>query len=130
MKYLFKKIQDKEIEYVMGMLLAIGVIISGLVVFIGGVIYLYQNKYVTSNYDIFIGEPIRLRNLFEIIKGAFQLKGRELIQFGLVLLIATPVARVIFAVIGFYMEKDRLYTFVSTIVLITLLLSLLAGLGK
>ncbi|HEY6906879.1 MAG TPA: DUF1634 domain-containing protein, partial [Ignavibacteriaceae bacterium] len=70
------------------------------------------------------------RNLYDIIKGAFQLRGRELIQFGLVLLIATPVARVIFAVIGFYMEKDRLYTLISAIVLITLLLSLLAGVGK
>lgn len=130
MKHLIKKIQDKEIEYMMGMLLAVGVLISGLVVLIGGIIYLYQHEYITSNYNIFIGEPERLRNLYDIIKGAFQLRGRELIQFGLVLLIATPVARVIFAVIGFYMEKDRLYTLISAIVLITLLLSLLAGVGK
>lgn len=130
MKHLIKKIQDKEIEYIMGMLLAVGVLISGLVVLFGSIIYLYQNRYVTSNYNIFIGEPERLRNLYDIIKGAFQLRGRELIQFGLVLLIATPVARVIFAVIGFYMEKDRLYTLISAIVLIILLLSLLAGVGK
>ncbi len=130
MKHLIRKIRDSEIEYIMGMLLISGVLISGIVVLFGSIIYLYQNKYLTSNYDIFIGEPARLRNLNEIIKGAFHLRGRELIQFGLVLLIATPVARVIFAVMGFYMEKDRLYTLISTIVLIILLLSLLAGVGK
>jgi uncharacterized membrane protein len=130
MKHLIKKIQDKQIEYIMGMLLAVGVLVSGLVVLFGGIIYLYQHEYITSNYNIFIGEPERLRNLYDITKGAFQLRGRELIQFGLVLLIATPVARVIFAVIGFYLEKDRLYTIISAIVLIVLLLSLLAGVGK
>jgi len=130
MKHLIKKIRDKDIEYRMGMLLISGVSLSGFIVLIGSIIYLYQNKYVTSDYNIFLGEPERLRNLYDIIKGAFLLRGRELIQFGLVILIATPVARVLFAVIGFYMEKDRLYTAVSIVVLMILLLSLFAGVGK
>lgn len=130
MKRLIKKIVDKDIEYTMGMLLISGVLLSGFVVLIGSIIYLYQNRYITSNFNIFLGEPERLRNLYDILKGALQLRGRELIQFGLVILIATPVARVLFAVIGFSLEKDKLYVLVSTIVLTILLLSLFAGVGK
>ncbi len=130
MKNIFKKIRDRDIEYLMALLLISGVLVSGAVVFLGSIIYLYQNTYVASNYKIFMGEPERLTNLFEIIRGAFQFHGRAMIQFGLVLLIATPVARVVFAVIGFYLEKDKLYTVISTVVLITLLLSLIAGVGK
>jgi uncharacterized membrane protein len=51
--------------------------------------------------------------------------GRGLIQLGLLLLIATPVARVAFAVVAFVLEEDRLYVGVTLIVLAVLLLSLL-----
>ena len=39
------------------------------------------------------------------------------------LLIATPVCRVIFGVVGFALERDQTYTIVSAIVLIVLLMS-------
>ena len=56
---------------------------------------------------------------------AFHLHSRGVIQLGLLLLIATPVARVVFAVIGFHLERDRMYTIVSLIVLAVLVFSLL-----
>jgi uncharacterized membrane protein len=124
------KFRDRDLEFLMGVLLIIGVIISGTIVFIGTIIYLIENPDLKNNYNIFIGEPQRLRNLIEIMRGAFHFQGRPLIQFGLVLLIATPVARVVFAVFGFFVEKDRMYTMISLFVLITLLLSLIGGLGK
>jgi len=37
---------------------------------------------------------------------------------GLLLLIATPVARVIFSLIGFSIEKDLIYVAITTVVLI------------
>jgi uncharacterized membrane protein len=40
-------------------------------------------------------------------------------------LIATPIGRVLFGVVGFALLKDRLYTAVSAIVLTILLLSFL-----
>jgi uncharacterized membrane protein len=48
-----------------------------------------------------------------------------LIQLGLLLLIATPVARVAVAIVGFALERDRLYTVISLIVLLILLASLI-----
>ncbi len=129
MKDLLKKLQDRDIELFMSVLLITGVIISAVVVLIGGIIYLYENKYVTSNYNVFIGEPERLRNFYEITRGAFHFQGRALIQFGVLLLIATPVARVLFAIVGFFMERDKLYTMISLIVFAILLISLIGALG-
>jgi len=125
MKKFLNKIRDRDIEFYMSMLLITGVIISGFVVLIGGIVYLWVNK-ETSSYNIFVGEPERLRNLYEIMQGAVHFQGRALIQFGVLLLIATPIARVIFAVIGFFFEKDKLYTLISLVVL-ALLMASLAG---
>ena len=61
----------------------------------------------------------------EIAESAAHFQSEGLIQFGLLLLIATPVARVIFAVVGFYMEHDYMYAIVSLIVLAILVFSLL-----
>jgi uncharacterized membrane protein len=129
MKKLMKKLFDRDIEFYMSMLLITGVIISGIVVFIGCIVYLYQNKYMTSNYNVFIGEPERLRNTYEIMRGALNFQGRALIQFGILLLISTPVARVLFAVLGFFMENDKLYTLISLIVLGILMVSLVGAIN-
>jgi uncharacterized membrane protein len=50
-----------------------------------------------------------------------------LIQLGLLLLIATPVARVAFSVAAFAMQRDRLYVVVALIVLAVLMYSLTGG---
>ena len=47
------------------------------------------------------------------------------VQLGLLLLIATPIARVVLAAVGFAFERDRMYVVVSLIVLAVLLFSLL-----
>jgi uncharacterized membrane protein len=50
-----------------------------------------------------------------------------LIQLGLLLLIATPVARVAFSAAAFAMQRDRLYVVVALIVLAVLMYSLMGG---
>jgi uncharacterized membrane protein len=49
---------------------------------------------------------------------------RGLIQLGLLLLIATPMARVAFSVIGFALEKDWFYVGITLLVLALLIYSL------
>jgi uncharacterized membrane protein len=44
-------------------------------------------------------------------------EGRPLIQFGLLILIATPIARIAFSILGYLMEKDYLYMLITCIVL-------------
>jgi uncharacterized membrane protein len=116
-------------EKILGNLLQIGVLISTAVVALGGVIYLLRHggEIDAEKYSAFRGEPADLRSVSGILKNALNLHGRGLIQFGLLLLIATPVFRVVFAAGLFLRRRDRLYAAVASIVLCLLLYSLLGS---
>lgn len=116
---------DQRVENIIGTLLRVGVLTSAFIVFFGGAIYLARHGSSTVDYRIFQGEPADYRQISGIVQEAFHLRGRGIIQLGLLLLIATPIARVIFALFGFAAEKDRMYAWFSAIVLAILLYSLL-----
>jgi uncharacterized membrane protein len=118
---------DKTIEEIVGNLLRVGVSLSAFVVSMGAVIYLARHGREPANYRVFHGEPSDLRSLSGIVRDAFHLRDRGIIQLGLLLLIATPVARVAFSIWGFAEEHDRLYMIFTGIVLIVLLYSLLGS---
>ena len=85
---------EGRIDQYMGALLRTGVILAAIIVLIGGVIYLTRHAGPAPNYREFHGEPAELRSISGILHGALSLRGRGLIQLGLLLLIATPIARV------------------------------------
>jgi uncharacterized membrane protein len=114
---------DQRLEIAMGNMLRIGVTIAALVVLAGGVLYLKQFHGPTPDYQHFHGASAAYGNVGVILSGVRQLDSRSLIAFGILLLIATPVCRVIFGVIGFSLERDRIYATVSAIVLAILLTS-------
>jgi uncharacterized membrane protein len=116
---------DRRLELTMGNLLRIGVLLAAGIVTIGALIYLGQHYADHVSFRAFQLESSNLRTVAGIVKLAAHLDSAGLIQLGLLLLIATPVARVVFAVIGFALERDRLYVVVSTIVLGILVISLL-----
>jgi len=116
---------DQKVENVIGTLLRVGVLTSALVVLFGGAIYLARHGRSTVDYRIFQGEPADYRQISGIVHEALHLRGRGIIQLGLLLLIATAIARVIFALFGFAAEKDRMYAGFTAIVLVILLYSLL-----
>lgn len=118
---------DKKIEDVVGNLLRVGVSISALVVFCGAIVYLVRHGHSTANYQIFQGEPSDLRSLHGIVRGALGLHGRAIIQMGLLILIATPVARVAFSIVGFAAERDRMYAAFTVLVLMILVFSLIGS---
>ncbi|HWE85150.1 MAG TPA: DUF1634 domain-containing protein [Terracidiphilus sp.] len=116
---------DRRLEVLIGNLLRAGVLLAAAVVFAGGVFYLAQNHAAKVDFHTFAEESANLRTVGGIVYSAVQLRSSGLMQLGLLLLIATPVARVIFAVVGFHLEGDRMYTIVSLIVLAVLTISLL-----
>ncbi|HEX3436201.1 MAG TPA: DUF1634 domain-containing protein [Pseudacidobacterium sp.] len=116
---------DQKMEVLMGNLLRIGVSVAALVVFIGGVLYLYQSRGPRPDYSTFHGEAQVVRSLSGIVKELPSGDSGAVIQLGLLLLIATPIARVVFAVLGFSLERDWFYVLVSLIVLGVLMYSLL-----
>jgi uncharacterized membrane protein len=115
---------DRRVESIVGNLLRVGVILAGCVVLAGGVIFLVRHGTEPAHYRVFLGEPSDLRSLHGIVHGALALRGRAIIQLGLLLLIATPITRVAFAMFGFAEEKDWTYVLFTGIVLVILLYSL------
>jgi len=122
-------LMDKRIEIFMGMLLRTGVSLAAAIVLIGGMVFLLRHRVPVTNYRVFQGEPAELRTLGGIFRDAFSGHARGLIQLGLLLLIATPVARVTFSVGAFLYERDWKYVAVSLVVLALLFYSLLSGHG-
>jgi uncharacterized membrane protein len=118
--------QDVRVQRAVGNLLRAGVLLAALVVAAGGVLYLLRHGGSTSDYRVFRGEPMDLRTLPGIARDAFSGSGRGLIQLGLLILVATPVARVAFTAVAFAFERDRTYVLVALLVL-SLLLKSLAG---
>ena len=116
---------DKRLETIIGNLLRSGVLLAAAVVSVGGLIYLAQNYNHPVSYRVFSPSLPQARSLIGIVQSAAHLNGEGLIQLGLLLLIATPVARVALAMVGFALERDRLYTVVSLIVLGILVYSLM-----
>ncbi|MGH9561724.1 MAG: DUF1634 domain-containing protein, partial [Terracidiphilus sp.] len=115
---------DKRIDQIIGVLLRSGVILSATVVFIGAIFYLRRYGLEPGHYAVFHGEPNELSHVFAIVRDAFAGHPRGIIQLGLLLLIATPVARVIFTVFAFAYERDWTYVVITLVVLSLLLYSL------
>ena len=115
---------DRRVEDVIGNLLRAGVVLSASVVLIGGIVYLVRHGGAPADYRVFQGEPTELRHLRGIFRQAVGLRGRGLIQLGVLLLIATPIARVAFSIFGFAEERDHMYVGFTVIVLIVLMFSL------
>ena len=119
------QLTDQKLEVAIGRMLQIGVMLAAAVVLLGGLLYLHQVTGPRPDYSHFTGVAERFRSPTEIVSYAFHGRARSVIQLGILLLIATPVARVVLAAAGFLIERDRLYFWVSLIVLAVLLYSLL-----
>lgn len=119
---------DLRMESIIGILLRLGVLLAGSVVLFGAIVYLSRNgSAALPDYKSFHGETVQLSTVEGILAGCRQFRGRAIIQLGLLLLIATPVARVVFAVVAFALEKDKLYVVFTLIVLAILMFSLLSS---
>jgi len=115
---------DERLELTLGTLLRVGVLLAATVVVVGLAIYLARHGLQHAAYTRFVGEPPQLRSIPGVLARAFEVRGRGIIQLGLLLLIATPVARVAVSLVGFARERDRTYVLITTAVLAILLYSL------
>jgi uncharacterized membrane protein len=115
---------DERLEAIIGNLLRAGVLASAFIVLLAGMVFIGQHHADTVSYSTFHLETSDLRTISGIFRSAWSLRVDAIIQLGLLLLIATPVARVALAAIGFYLEGDRVYVAVSLIVLSILVFSL------
>ena len=114
---------DVQVDRVIGNLLRFGLLISAAFVAAGGVIFVFRHGGETAAYRVFRGVPRDFREVAGILRQTAGFHGRGLIMTGLILLIATPVARVVFSVVAFLREGDRVFVAVTLTVLAILLFS-------
>lgn len=119
--------KDRDIQVILGTLLRVGVIISMAVVLVGGVLLLFAESGTIVNYKVFTPEIAALSNPTEIIKMLPSFNGKVIIQFGILLLIFTPISRVVFSIFTFFLEKDYMYVVIGFIVLCIITVSLNGG---
>jgi uncharacterized membrane protein len=108
-------------------LLQLGVLVAAAVVVIGGAGLLAQHGAAPADFHTFRGATEPLHDIGSILRGARQLDSRAIVQLGLVLLIATPVARVALTFVAFLVRRDRLYAALSLVVLMLLIYGLVWG---
>jgi uncharacterized membrane protein len=119
--------QDNRLEIAMGYMLRIGVTLAAGVVAVGCILYLREFGHSTPDYHQFHDGQGAITSLQGVLNGLSHFDSKSVIAFGLLLLIATPTCRVIFAVVGFSLERDKAYAIISAIVLAILMVSLFTG---
>src|ERR1700737_179472 len=117
---------DDQFDLVLAHVLRSGVLLAALVVAAGGVVVPPRGP-GPPQYRVFRGEPSSLRSVHGIVVEAMHVRPDGIVQLGLLLLIATPIARVVFSVIGFVKQRDWLYVGITAAVLALLTCSLLSG---
>lgn len=122
-----KTLSEERLQDIIGNLLRGGVLLAASVTLIGGILYLLHYANALPDYHIFRGEPADLRSITGVFHDLIALKSRGIIQTGLLLLIATPVARVAFSLIAFAVKRDSLYVVVTLIVFTLLIYSIIGG---
>ncbi|MBW4699276.1 MAG: DUF1634 domain-containing protein [Aphanocapsa lilacina HA4352-LM1] len=115
---------DRALQKQMGLLLRTGVLISAAIVAVGGGLYLAGEGASIPDYGVFHSEPDELRSLFAIVESARALDSRGLMQLGLLVVLATPVAGVVLELVTFARRRNILYVGIAAIVLAVLLHSL------
>jgi uncharacterized membrane protein len=120
---------DRDIEVIVGTLLRYGVMTASAIVLLGGLYFLFQHGQApVPSYHRFFGESIGYTTFSGILHGAFAFQAKAIIQLGVMVLIATPILRILFSLIGFTIEKDRLYIVITLVVLCVIMLSTFGGL--
>jgi uncharacterized membrane protein len=122
-----KRWSDHEVEQLIGRMLQLGVLVAAIVAIVGGFLVLTQHGSSSPATSHFHGEPAYLTSLGGIARGVIAMRSESIVQLGIVLLIATPVARVAFTLVAFIYQRDRAYVVITTIVLALLLYGLVFG---
>jgi uncharacterized membrane protein len=118
-------VSDERLDKVVSVVLRSGVFLSAALVLAGGIAFLASHRQDIPDFHKFHAEPTPLSSIHGVVRGAFALHPLYIIQLGLLILIATPVVRVLTCAAGFAFERDWTYAIVSSIVLALLI----AGVG-
>lgn len=119
-----------EMNKLVSTLLRVGVLLSSVIIVVGTVLALARFGLAgTAGFFTYLPDEIPHGTfnvgLSGILGGLGALDPFSVIQLGVIVLLATPVARVLLSVFLFAAERDRLYVYITAAVLMLLLFSIL-----
>lgn len=114
----------KNITFLMGKTLFISVLISTVLIAVGGALFLWHHAFDTYTFTSFHSEPTQFTSLSGMFEDAFHLRPRGLIQLGLFLLFFTQIIRVGMTACLFLQERSPLFFRLSLFIFLVLVLSL------
>ena len=122
-----KNFTDIDLNRSVGNLLRLGVILSVITSLIGFIKLFTEGFKMPRKYKL-----LDMGTSSEKVWGHFwetlcKGEGMAIIQLGILMLIFTPLMRIIFALIGYLKEKDYTYVIISSIVLIIMVISFITG---
>mgnify|MGYP003822555965 CR=1 FL=1 len=117
----------KDMRIWISLILRLGVLLSSVLIVTGGILFLIQHPNEVPSFRTFSGQPERLKHIGTVFKGVLQLRSRSVIQSGVIVLLSTPLLRVIFSFIEFLIHKDWIFVVITAIVLSGLFYSLLGN---
>ncbi|ASW72918.1 membrane protein [Chryseobacterium piperi] len=122
-----KNFTDVDLNRSVGNLLRLGVILSVAISLVGFIKLFLEGFKMPKNYSALEtgSSSEKVWSLFweSLCKG----EGMAIIQLGILVLIFTPLMRIVFALIGYLKEKDYTYVVISSIVLAIMAISFFTG---
>lgn len=123
-----EKIGDRDIQLVIGNLLRYGVWTALGVAALGGLIYLFNHEQEIVHYSIFVEKDVNILTLTkETLGGVIHGRGDDVILLGILLLFLTPILRIVFSLVAFFLEKDYLYVAITLLVIAIICFSVFFG---
>lgn len=119
-----------DMRKAIGNALRIGVTAACTIAIISGIYYLIiHGSEPMPDYTKFSGEPASYTTLTGILNGVIHLAAKDWIQLGVVVLMLTPIIRVVLSIIDFARQRDWLYVVITAIVLLVIIGNSLEGVG-
>lgn len=127
---------DAAIDAVTGNLLRAGVLLAALMLAVGGAVFLCRHgaeKVEEQKPNPYQFEkkleqrPAKYRRPAAVFEAVERGEARPVIQVGVMLLILTPVLRVLFTAAAFAWRRDWVYVVIPVVVLAVLLVGILTG---
>lgn len=130
MEEMTKQTSKIDMRQAIGNALRIGVTAACTIAIVSGIYYLVRHGgEPMPDYTTFRGEPASYTTLSGIIGGVFQLAAQDWIQLGVLVLMLTPIIRVVLSIVDFARQRDWLYVVLTAIVLLVIIGNSLEGVG-
>lgn len=119
-----------KMNLLIGNTLRIGVFVACIVTLVGGIFYLINASGGSMpNYSVFQKGADSYTSFEGIFKGAASFSSLEWMQLGVVILMLTPIVRVVLSLVDFSIQRDWLYVCITAIVLVVIIVNSLVGVG-